>query len=45
MDDTIMIIIVNTDDDDSSVNNKDKVDGTEEIYPLLYDLFFSVKRG
>ena len=37
--------IVNTDDDDSSVNNKDKVDGTEEIYPLLYDLFLSVKRA
>ena len=37
--------IVNTDDDDSSVNNKDKVDDTEEIYPLLYDLFFSVKRA
>ena len=41
----VWAFVVNTDDDDSSVNNKDKVDGTEEIYPLLYDLFLSVKRA
>ena len=28
-----------------SNKKKDKVDGTEEIYPLLYDLFLSVKRA